>query len=106
MLISECVLRPITTDVLLLPEDGREATNLCTKSGTDMLRGIVDKCLDCFQDLTQHKLSGYQGAEARNLACYGRPHLSLVVLEQLHKSRDHVSGQNFLIHSFGNLWSS
>lgn len=89
--------------ILLLAEDGSQATDLGTKSGTDMLRGIGDKILNAGHDVAEEDGAVDESTETGDLASDGGSYFGLVVLEELDECRDKVARNNLLIHSLGNL---
>jgi hypothetical protein len=74
-----------SANLLLLAEYRSEPTNLSTKGGTDMLGAVGDQILDAAHDIVEQCRPLNQGTEPWDLSCDCRPHLSLIIFEQLHK---------------------
>lgn len=89
--------------ILLLAEDGSQATDLGTKSGTDVLRGIGDKVLDAGHDVAEENGAVDESTEPGDLSSDGGSYFGLVVLEELDECGDKVARNNLLIHSLCNL---
>jgi hypothetical protein len=87
----------------LLAQDWGQAADLCSKGRTHVLRAVRYQVLYCAHDLTEEGVPVDQGAEARDLASNGRPHLGLVVLEQFYKGGNQIPSDNFLVNCLGDL---
>lgn len=89
----------------MFAKDRRQTTDLCAEGGSDMLGTVRNKIFDASHDIVQECVPVDEGAETRNLTRNRRPHLSLVILEQLNKRRNQISRDNLLINRLGNLWT-
>lgn len=96
----------LSTDVLLLAQDWSKSTDLSAQSRANMLRAVRHKVFDAAHSLVEKGCSLNQSTESRDLSRDSRPHLSLVVLEQLYECGDQVSRYDLLVDCFRNLYDA
>lgn len=75
----------------MLAQNGSQAADLSSESGTDVLRIIRDEPLYTAHDAVEERRPVHKGTEARNLTSNGRPDLGLIILEKLHEGRNQIS---------------
>jgi len=92
-----------TENILLLAQDGGKTTNLSAEGRTDVLRAVRHQVLNGADNVVENGRLVDQGAEAGDLTGNGRPHFSLVVLQQLHESGNQVPSNDLFVNRLGDL---